>query len=215
MGGAILYTDSTHIRAKANKHKKGVEVAVALKAYLRKLDARVDQEREELGKKPFDRDDGAHKGSGSSRRKQSTTDPESAQQSRDGKLNGFYYSEHRTVDSSRNMIVNVHVEAANINDVPAMCEMLDEVEKRPGKLPGYMGLDAGYHNAWIARLLETKGIQGAIGYRRHTHKGAHCGKHRFRYDPVRDECVCPEKQRLTWKTTTREGYRQYCCDVRT
>ena len=36
---------------------------------------------------------------------QSTTDPESGQQSRDGKPNGFYYSEHRTVDSRRNVIV--------------------------------------------------------------------------------------------------------------
>ena len=51
VGGAILYTDSTHIKAKANKHKKKlVEVAVTPKAYLSELDAQVDQEREELGK---------------------------------------------------------------------------------------------------------------------------------------------------------------------
>ena len=56
VGGAILYTDSTHIKAKANKHKKKlVEVAVTPKAYLSELDAQVDQERDELGKKPFDR----------------------------------------------------------------------------------------------------------------------------------------------------------------
>ena len=48
-----------------------------------------------------------------------------------------------------------------------------------------------------------------------THKGAHYGKYRFRYDPVCDEYICPEKQRLTWKTTTREGYRQYCCEGKT
>ena len=216
VGGAILYTDSTHIKAKANKHKKKqVEVAVTPKAYLSELDAQVDQERKELGKKPFDRDDEAHKGGGSATRMQSTTDPESGQQSRDGKPNGFYYSEHRTVDSKRNVIVNVHVEAANINDVTPMPEILDDVERRLGKLPKYMGLDAGYHNAWIAHLLETKGIQGVIGYRRHTHKGAHYGKYRFRYDPVCDEYICPEKQRLTWKTTTREGYRQYCCEGKT
>ena len=216
VGGAILYTDSTHIKAKANKHKKKlVEVAVTPKAYLSELDAQVDQEREELGKKPFDRDDDAHKGGGSATRMQSTTDPESGQQSRDGKPNGFYYSEHRTVDSKRNVIVNVHVEAANINDVTPMPEILDEIEARLGTLPKYMGLDAGYHNAWIAHLLETKGIQGVIGYRRHTHKGAHYGKYRFRYDPDRDEYICPEKQRLTWKTTTREGYRQYCCEGKT
>ena len=34
VGGGILYTDSTHIKAKANKHKKKlVEVAVTPKAY--------------------------------------------------------------------------------------------------------------------------------------------------------------------------------------
>ena len=213
VGGGILYTDSTHIKAKANKHKKKqVEVAVTPKAYLAELDAQVDQEREELGKKPFEREDGEHRGGGSAKRMQSTTDPESGQQSREGKPNGFYYSEHRTVDSKRNVIVNVHVEPANINDVTALPEILDEIETRLGTLPRYMGLDAGYHNAGIAHLLERKGIQGVIGYRRHTHKGAHYGKYRFGYDAERDEYICPEKQRLTWKNTTREGYRQYCCE---
>lgn len=116
------------------------------------------------------------------------------------------------MDSKRNVIVNVHVEPANINDVTALPEILDEIETRLGTLPRYMGLDAGYHNAGIAHLLERKGIQGVIGYRRHTHKGAHYGKYRFGYDAERDEYICPEKQRLTWKNTTREGYRQYCCE---
>ena len=66
---------------------------------------------------------------------QSTTDPESGQQSRDGKPNGFYYSEHRTVDSKRNVIVNVHVEAANINDVTPMPEILDEIEEGWARCP--------------------------------------------------------------------------------
>ena len=193
VGGAILYTDRRTSRRKANKHKKKqVEVAVTPKAYLSELDAQVDQERKELGKKPFDRDDEAHKGGGSATRMQSTTDPESGQQSRDGKPNGFYYSEHRTVDSKRNVIVNVHVEAANINDVTPMPEILDEVERRLREAAQIHGLDAGYHNAWIAHLMETKGIQGVIGYRRHTHKGAHYGKYRFRYDPVCDEYICPK-----------------------
>ena len=206
VGGAILYTDSTHIKAKANKHKKKlVEVAVTPKAYLSELDAQVDQERKELGKKPFDRDDEAHKGGGSATRMQSRTDPESGQQSRDGKPNGFYYSEHRTVDSKRNVIVNVHVEAANINDVTPMPEILDEVERRLGKLPKYMGLDAGYHNAWIAHLLERDGIQRVTGYRRHTYKGEHYGKYRFRYDPKSDEYIYPEKQRPPGRPRRAKG----------
>ena len=77
-----------------------------------------------------------------------------------GSRTGFTTANTAPVDSKRNVIVNVHVEAANINDVTPMPEILDEVERRLGKLPRYMGLDAGYHNAWIAHLLETKGIQG-------------------------------------------------------
>ena len=92
---------------------------------------------------------------------QSTTDPDSGQQSREGKPDGFHYSEHRTVDSKCSVIVNVHVEPANINDVTPMPEILNEIEARLDKLPKYMGPDAGYHNAGTAHLLETKSIQEA------------------------------------------------------
>ena len=116
VGGATLYTDSTHIKVRANKHKKKrAEVAVTPKAYLSELEAQADQEREKLGKKPFDRDGDAHKGGESAARMQSTTGPESGQQSRDGKPNGFYYSEHRTVDSKRNVIVNAYSGLRSVN----------------------------------------------------------------------------------------------------
>ena len=229
VGGAILYTDSTHIKAKANKHKKKqVTVEQTPKAYLEELDAQVDLDRKVLGKKPFERDND-HKdegpggqggssgssGSGTTKRMESTTDPESGQQSREGKPDGFHYSEHRTVDSKNNVIVNVHVEPANINDVTPIPEIIEEIKARLGRLPKYMGLDAGYHNAWIAHLLERNGIQGAIGYRRHTHKEEHYGKYRFKYEPYFDAYICPEHKYLYWRTTTREGYRQYYCDSKT
>ena len=216
VGGAILYTDSTHIKAKANKHKKKlIEVNETPKAYMEELDAQVDRDRAVIGKKPFDRDDDDHKGSRSTKRMQSTTDPQSGQQTRDGKPDGFHYSEHRTVDSLKNVIVNVHVEPANINDITPMAEILKEIEQRLGRLPEYMGLDAGYHSSWIAHLLESNGIQGVIGYRRHTHKTDTYGKYRFKYNYDYDFYTCPEQQRLYWKTTTREGYRQYFCDTKT
>ena len=79
-------------------------------------------------------------------------------------------------------------------------------------MPKYMGLDAGYHSAWIGHLLEQNGIQGVIGYRRHTHKTSSYGKYRFKYDPYFDAYICPEHKHLYWKTTSREGYRQYYSD---
>lgn len=218
VGGAIQYTDSTHIKAKANKHKKRlITVEETPKAYLEELNEQVDKDRKTLKKKPFDRDDDPPSGSGTTTRMQSTTDPESGQQCREGKPGGFHYSEHRTVDSKNNVIVNnvivnVHIEPANINDITPIPEILKEIEGRLGYLPQYMGLDAGYHSAWIARLLTENGIQGVIGYRRHTHKTETYGKYRFKYNDEFDAYVCPEKHHLYWKTTTREGYRQYFCD---
>ena len=57
VGGTILYTDSTHVKAKANKHKKTtVVVERTPKAYLEELDEAIERDRKELGK-PFDKKD--------------------------------------------------------------------------------------------------------------------------------------------------------------
>lgn len=211
VGGEILYTDSTHIKAKANKHKKSlVTVKETPREYMEELDEQIDLDRKALGKEPFDKDDNdPPEGSGTTSRMVSTTDPESGQQTRDGKPSGFYYSEHRTVDSKNNVIVNVHVEPANINDITPVPTILKEILFRLGKLPKYMGFDAGYHSAWIAHLLEKSRIQGVIGYRRHTHQKEVFGKYRFRYDAEFDAYTCPEGKHLYWRTTNREGFREY------
>ena len=97
-------------------------------------------------------------------------------------------------------------------DEPFWAELFERRDEGKVRACKVMVLDARYHNAWIAHLLERDGIQRVTGYRRHTYKGEHYGKYRFRYDPKSDEYIYPEKQRFTWKTTTREGYRQYCCE---
>ena len=52
VGGKILYTDSTHIKAKANKHRKMyVTVEETPKEYLEELNEQIDRDREILGKK--------------------------------------------------------------------------------------------------------------------------------------------------------------------
>ena len=211
VGGEILYTDSTHIKAKANKHKKAlVTVKETPREYMEELDEQIDLDRKALGKEPFDKDDNdPPEGRGTTSRMVSTTDPESGQQTRDGKPSGFHYSEHRTVDSKNNVIVNVHVEPANINDITPVPTILKEILFRLGKLPKYMGFDAGYHSAWIAHLLEKSRIQGVIGYRRHTHQKEVFGKYRFRYDAEFDAYTCPEGKHLYWRTTNREGFREY------
>jgi transposase len=50
--GTVLYTDSTHLKANANKNKYDVaEVAVKPAAYLEPLDAAIDEDRAAHGKK--------------------------------------------------------------------------------------------------------------------------------------------------------------------
>ena len=210
--GKLLYTDSTHVKAKANKHKKqAVEVPIWPKAYMKALDEAVNADRERLEKKPFeDRNDDDPPPTRMIQ--QSPVDPESGQLHKQGKPDGFHYSEHRTVDSKRNIVVNVHVTPANVNDVEPVPEILDEIKKRLGYLPDYMGMDAGYHNSIIARELYDRGIQPVLGYRRHTHAGEHWGKYRFHYIRERNVYICPEGQALLHKTTNRSGYREYCSD---
>ena len=53
VGGRILFSDSTHLKANANKKKfTSQKVAVSVRSYLQELDEAVDQDREEHGKKP-------------------------------------------------------------------------------------------------------------------------------------------------------------------
>ena len=182
VGGKILYTDSTHIKAKANKHKKTTIVVESTpKAYPEELDEAVEQDRERLGKKPFDRKDDDD-GPPTREIQRSKTDPESGQPHKGGKPDGFHFSEHRTVDGKHNIVVNVRITPDSINDVEPVPKILKDIEKRLGKLPKFIGLDAGYHNAPTCHQIASLGIQPVAGYRRHTHKGDYFGKYRFTYD---------------------------------
>lgn len=93
--------------------------------------------------------------------------------------------------------------------------ILQQIQKRLGKLPFYMGLDAGYHNAPVAHQLAENGIQAILGYRRHTHPHGTYGKYKFQYDPTLDCYICPQGCLLKHTTTNREGFRKYCCDTQT
>ena len=42
----------------------------------------------------------------------------------DKPTDGFHYSEHRTVDSKHNIVVNVRITPGNINDVEPVAEIL-------------------------------------------------------------------------------------------
>ena len=90
-------------------------------------------------------------------------------------------------------------------DEPFWAELFERRDEGKVRACKVMVLDARYHNAWIAHLLERDGIQRVTGYRRHTYKGEHYGKYRFRYDPKSDEYIYPEKQRPPGRPRRAKG----------
>jgi hypothetical protein len=128
---------------------------------------------------------------------------------RDGKPTGFFYLDHRTVDGRCGIITDTFVTPANVHDSIPYLERLDRQTERFGFEVEAVGLDAGYSTAGICKGLEERDIYGVIGYRRPTHKKGYLRKNEFIYDPTADVYHCPGGHSLTYRTTTREGYRNY------
>jgi hypothetical protein len=83
---------------------------------------------------------------------------------RDSKPKGFFYLDHRTVDSKANIITDVYVTPDNINDVdPYIGRLRTQIDKFNFKVEA-VGLDAGYNTNNICRELAQLGFKGAIAY---------------------------------------------------
>lgn len=226
--GRVLYTDSTHLKASANKNKCDVvEVEQTPSAYLADLDAAVDADRAARGKKPLKRDGGDDEQAGGApdtkQIKVSRTDPDSGYMVRDDKPTGFFYLDHRTVDAKHAIITDTHVTPASVHDSQPYLPRLDRQRERFGFDVRAVGLDAGYFTPMVCHGLESRGIDGVMGYRTPNHKPGTFYKREYEYDRYRDVYVCPRGQELPYSTTNRVGYREYksdptqCrqCEVRT
>jgi len=61
----------------------------------------------------------------------------------------------------------------------------------------------------ICKGSEEHNIYGAAGYRRPTHIEGCLYRRDYIYEPQQDGCRCPIGQRPTYRTTNRQGYREY------
>jgi len=210
VGGNTFYTDSTHLKANANKkHFKKVMVEQSRQAYMDELDKAIEEDRLAHGKKPLP----PEKSKVENREiKQSTTDPESGYMVRDTKPKGFFYLDHRTVDARCNIITDVHVTAGNVHDAVPYLERLDRIKERFKFFITSVGVDAGYFTSAVCHGLEERNIYAVMGYRRPTHKKGFFYKREYKYDREQDVYLCPQGEKLIYKTTSREGYRHYDSD---
>lgn len=210
VGGQALYTDSTHLKANANKHKwVPQQVEQSPKDYLTELEQAVSEDRQAHGKVPLPvRDTVAEP----REIKASTTDPESGYLTREGKPQGFYYLDHRTVDGQHAIITDSFVTPGNVHDSRPYLRRLDRQCERFKLKPLVVGLDAGYQTSAICKGLEARALYGVIGYRRPSHRKGTLYKRQFTYDAASDTYHCPADEVLTYRTTDRQGYRHYASD---
>ena len=210
VGGRVLYTDSTHLKASANKNKfDQQEVEVKPMEYLEALDEAIDEDREAHGKAPLPT---RSKAPQKKQRKISRSDADSGYMVREGKPKGFFYLDHRTVDGKHSIITDSHATPASVHDSRPYLSRLDRQRKRFDLDVEAVGLDAGYMTAPICKGLEERELYGVIGYRRLNHKKGYFYKRQYIYDREHDVYICPAEQRITYSTTNRLGYREYKSD---
>lgn len=210
VGGRVLYTDSTHLKANANKNRfVEVEVDVTPPEYWETLEQAIDEDRRAHGKKPLPEETAEPE---TKVIKQSLTDADSGYMVRDGKPRGFFYLDHRTVDGACNIITDTWVTAGNVHDSQPYLSRLDRQCDRFNFQPLGVGLDAGYGTAAICKGLEERSLYGVIAYRRPNKSKGLFSKRKFEYDDEADHYLCPAGQVLIYSTTNRKGYREYKSD---
>lgn len=209
--GRVLYTDSTHLKANANKNKYTKEMVIKSRSdYWDALNEAIDAERDAHGQKPMKP---KAREADIKESKVSRTDPDSGYMVRDGKPKGFFYLDHRTVDGRCNIITDTYATLANVHDSIAYLGRLDRQRERFGFEAQFVGLDAGYATAGIAKGLEDRAITGVTGYRRPTPpREGMMGTKAFTYDAQADGYRCPQGQLLPYATTDRTGSRHYKSD---
>lgn len=209
--GTVLYTDSTHLKANANKGKYDLAMVAKSRAdYWADLDRAIETERALHGQKPLktrERQPQVRE------TKVSRTDPDAGYMVREGKPKGFFYLDHRTVDGRHAIITDTFATPANVHDSIVYLDRLDRQVERFGFDVGAVGLDAGYATPGIARGLEDRAILGVTGYRNPTPpRPGMMRKNAFRHEAELDAYRCPQGQVLAYATTDRNGYRHYKSD---
>lgn len=209
--GKTLYSDSTHLKANANKKKFTRElVKKATQTYLEELEQAVEEDRIEHGKKPLAQNKSEEEQT--KEIKVSKSDPESGYMARTNKPEGFHYLDHRTCDGKNNIISDVHITPGNINDSTVYLDRLQYQEKRFGFNVKAVGLDSGYHTPNILKTLIGKGIFAVVSYRKPGGSKGLFRRSKFQYDSTNDQYLCPAGHTLKYRTTSRNGFRSYVSD---
>lgn len=221
---SAIFIDGTHIRANANKKKAVKElVAVEAKRYQQELDAEIERDREEHGKKPLkekkgkkDDDDDDNSGENGTGGGKSEETKEVVKSKTDSECGMFHKGEHEkqfayvagTACDKRNFILGFSVAPGNVHD----SVMFDDVYRDTvAYFPEVQTVvaDSAYRTPWIAKQLIDDGRTPSMPYKAPMTPDGYFKKYEYVYDEYYDCYICPNNQILRYSTTNREGYREY------
>ena len=225
---STVFVDSTHVKACANSKKMRKRIASQEALwYEEELKKEINEDRKNHGKKPLKekKDDsttppaaggGTSDESGSSdeipegakTQKCSTSDPESGWFRKGEHKHVFAYSIETACDK-HGWILGYTVHPGNEHDSRTWKPLYDKLKDLDMEM---MVLDAGYKTPAIARELLKDGIQPLFPYKRPMTKDGFFKKYEYVYDEYYDCYICPADQILTYRTTNREGYKEYKSD---
>jgi transposase len=226
-----VFIDGTHIKANANTKKQvKVRIPAASRHYAKELMEEVNTDRELHGKKPFDDDDkppaptkkprdNTSKKKLARRKKekqrtvpQSVTDPDSGLFVKGEHKRQFAYEAHTACDK-HGFVLETVITPGNVHDSVAFDEVYDRVTADFPEVETIVA-DSAYKTPHICKKVFEDGRALSTAYKRpQTMKGGH-EWWKYVYDEYYNCVLCPEYQVLSYRTTNRDGYREYRSDPR-
>ncbi len=195
-----IFVDGIHIKAAANNHKYRKELVEQQAKFMsEQLELEIDLDKRKHAKKslkPATKSEAKEK-------KVSTTDPESGWFHKGEHKEVFAYSVQVACDK-HGWALGYTVEAGNVHDSQAFLALFTKLEPLQ---PQFLIADSGYKTPSIAKFLLDKNITPVFPYTRPRRMKGKLRPKDFVYDEHFDCYLCPENQPLTYRTTTREGYR--------
>ena len=220
-----VFVDATHVKARANNKKMQKRIANKEALFYEELlKKEINEDRQAHGKKPLKEkdddknDDDITPSSGGDPKeftddipkdtktiKSSTTDPESGWFRKGEHKNVFAYAVETACDKN-GWILGYTINPGNQHDSRTFKGLYDKI-----KDIGIETLiaDAGYKTPAIAKLLIDDGIKPLLPYKRPMTKEGFFKKYEYAYDEYYDCYICPNNKTLEYRTTNRDGYREY------
>ena len=210
---SLVFVDSTHVKACANRKKaKNILVAKkAARAYDEALKEEINRDRQAHGKKPLKEKEEQQDEEDPSRyktRKVSLTDPESGWFHKGEHKEVFAYNIQAACDK-HGWMLSYSIHPGNENDSKTFAAIYEKIKELAPKM---IVMDAGYKTPSIAKQLLDDEIEPLMPYKRPQTKKGYFRKHEYVYDEYYDCYICPNDRILSYRTTNREGYREYKSD---